>query len=347
MAKNKPKAEGNEPEDTGSPTPDLVGEDASPNRIEDSPGKVPSKRSLQASLSMFLLLIGGLVAGFIGYGLNLYGPLAQDNSTMISRLSDLEEKVRELETALDATATSEMVIENQATAEADQAVLSVELQTMDNRLSALEDAQAALSGDADWIAKYDAEMTRLRDLIETFADTEPEPTKSDLTIPKAMSEIAAALENGTPFEAPLSVIETHVRVPQSLVSASVAGVATQSELRATFPDAARAALSASRKALGQDTGIGGFLRTRLQVRSLEIREGNSPDAILSRAQAVLGEGELGHALDEIAQLPEAGQAAMDEWISQATTRHTALETFFETRQSLTSDLSIDRQTVCC
>jgi hypothetical protein len=59
------------------------------------------------------------------------------------------------------------------------------------------------------------------------------------------------------------------------------------------------------------------------VRSLAPREGNDPDAVLSRAEAALAAGDLGTALAEAAALPEAGQAAMAGWVGLAAVRQAA------------------------
>ena len=71
--------------------------------------------------------------------------------------------------------------------------------------------------------------------------------------------------------------------------------------------------------------FGAFLRAQIGARSLEAREGTDPDAILSRAEASLGSGDVKTTLSEIASLPEAGQAAMAEWVTQAEARLSALD----------------------
>jgi hypothetical protein len=67
-----------------------------------------------------------------------------------------------------------------------------------------------------------------------------------------------------------------------------------------------------------------FLRHQLDVRSVEPREGDDPDAILSRAEAALRDSRLTDALAEIATLPEAAQAPMGAWIAAAEGRVAAL-----------------------
>ena len=70
--------------------------------------------------------------------------------------------------------------------------------------------------------------------------------------------------------------------------------------------------------------IGDFFRSQLGMRSLVPREGDSPDAILSRAEAALRDARLGAALAELENLPEGARAALDDWIARATQRQEAL-----------------------
>ena len=63
-----------------------------------------------------------------------------------------------------------------------------------------------------------------------------------------------------------------------------------------------------------------FLRTQTGARSLEPREGNAPDAILSRAEAALASGDLVVTLAEITTLPAEAQPALAEWRVIAETR---------------------------
>ena len=99
-------------------------------------------------------------------------------------------------------------------------------------------------------------------------------------------------------------------------------------LRAGFAPAARDALTAS---LAETAGgsfwnrTTAFLRSQTGARSLTPRAGSDPDAILSRAEAALGAGDLGAALTEVAALPPAGQARMAEWQGLAERRLAAAQ----------------------
>jgi len=144
----------------------------------------------------------------------------------------------------------------------------------------------------------------------------------------AMSQVSAALDNGGSFADPLAVIAAKggVEIPASL-SAVADGVPTLDNLKAGFPDAARAALAASNRDAAADGSVSpvtAFFRTQLGARSLEPREGSDPDAVLSRAEAAVGAGDLALAMTEIGALPQVGQDALADWIALAEIRKTAI-----------------------
>nr|WP_283254953.1 mitofilin family membrane protein [Marivita sp. GX14005] len=140
-----------------------------------------------------------------------------------------------------------------------------------------------------------------------------------------MAEITAALETGTGFEDAVDVLGSNgVEVPEPLTANAETGVATQGALIEAFPDAARDALAEAR-ALQTDGASGtsrvtSFLANQLGARSVEPRDGDDPDAVLSRAEAAVRAGNLQTALDEIATLPEEAQAALADWAERAQTR---------------------------
>jgi hypothetical protein len=119
-----------------------------------------------------------------------------------------------------------------------------------------------------------------------------------------------------------------VDVPEALSAAAETGVSTLEELQSTFPAAARAALPiAIRDTAGEGTmnRVTAFLQSQVGGRSLEPQEGDSPDAVLSRAEAALRDGDLSGVVAELAALPEEAQSVMADWTSSAETRIAALE----------------------
>jgi hypothetical protein len=151
----------------------------------------------------------------------------------------------------------------------------------------------------------------------------------------AKSRILAALESGEPYDGDLSALDG-VEIPEALSAPAADGVPTLAGLAEAFPDAARAALDASIRSEAGETAadrLTAFLRVQTGARSLEPRDGDDPDAVLSRAEAALGTGDLQTALAELAALPEAGQAELAGWMQAARTRLDAVDA----AQSLSQD----------
>lgn len=170
------------------------------------------------------------------------------------------------------------------------------------------------------LAEAETEAARLR--------AEAEASARDALTRAAMGRVLAALDSGAPLAAPLDeLVAGGQTVPEELLAAAE-GVPTLAELRASFEEPARAALDASLRAdeSGDITDrLGNFLRSATGVRSLTPREGDDPDAILSRAEAAVAAGDIPAALTEISALPEPGQAAMSAWVAQAEMRLRATE----------------------
>ena len=145
----------------------------------------------------------------------------------------------------------------------------------------------------------------------------------------ALAQIVAAINTGVAFDDPLADLEEALSAaaPAGLAAAALEGVATLSELQDSFPDAARAALAAARDA-GEDgsavTNFIGFLRQQFEVRSVEPREGDDVDAILSRAEAALRGGEIDGALAELGALPAIAAEKLADWRARAEARAGAL-----------------------
>lgn len=154
------------------------------------------------------------------------------------------------------------------------------------------------------------------------AETETMVAKARARI--ALGQVVSAMDSGVPYA---SLLGDLGNVPEALSAPATSGVPTIAQLRAGFPDAARAALEASLQA---DMGatwsdrISSFLRTQTGARSLQPREGNDPDAVLSRAEASLAQGDLTAALSQVESLPEPGKAAMADWRNKAQRRLAAI-----------------------
>lgn len=197
----------------------------------------------------------------------------------------------------------------------------VELQaTLDGKLAEIEAAQAAA-------ARAEQDAVQAADVASAQA---------------AMSRIMTALESGGEFSGDLDILseKTGLNVPPVLSRAAVDGVPTRAELTEEFPDAARRALVLATEAAaaeGAVSPVAAFLRTQLGARSLSPREGDDADAVLSRAEAAVGRGDLATAMTEIDALPQAGRAALAAWVEKAEFRRDALTAAADVSAQLNSN----------
>ena len=313
------------------------------------------------------MLLGGVAAAAIGFGLARSGVLegmplpglgmAQDQMTELSEriaaqdgeISDLVGRLAALESApppeLPDMPDPAPMIED----------LSTQIGVLAQRIDALESrpATGAAAADPGTQAALDAAVAELdqirqaldaqRSEIAALSDAAlQEEEAARLTARGAMqraalARIQTALDAGTPFaEALTDLRDSGVDVPQPLNEKAEEGVVTLAALQASFPDLARDTLRAVRQENG-GTGIGGFLETQLGLRSLQPKEGDDPDAVLSRAEAALRTGSLAEALTELDALPESAAAILTEWRTQAETRLAALAAAQDLAQALNTN----------
>lgn len=208
-----------------------------------------------------------------------------------------------------------------------------------------------ITGDA--AKAYERELRTMRDLLETqrsdieklaaeatariegvaqqaaTSEEAASATAKVTAVKVAVSQLQSALDNGGAFEASVAnLARVGVDVPAVLAEAAKAGVPTLVDLQESYPAAARAALAASVKATSGDGAmdkIGSFFRSQVGARSLEPREGDDADAVLSRAEAALVAGDIAGVNDLISALPDAGQAMMSDWVSGANMRMNAVK----------------------
>ena len=226
-----------------------------------------------------------------------------------------------------------------------------DLAALSERLAELEKRPMTESLSEEAIAAYEAELQRLQESVnaelsamQETAEQQRAELESILAEARtsetaaaeqakvaqaraAMSRIMSAVSSGTAFTDAVAEIRAAdgVEVPAALAETAEEGVPTLAELQTSFPAEARDALAVSRDAdtAGGEGGIGSFLQRQLGARSVTPREGDSADAVLSRAEAALREGEVDRALEELQALPDAAREAMSDWIAAAETRSSA------------------------
>ncbi|MGY6634310.1 MAG: COG4223 family protein [Alkalilacustris sp.] len=192
-------------------------------------------------------------------------------------------------------------------------------------------------------AELEASATRADELIEAVAaeaeraaaaEAQLDGIAAEAATAEAMARARSALRlveaaffNGGPFDASLSVIEeVGVDIPVALDLLAETGVPTPSELLEEYPGAARESLQIALRDVEDKTLLertSAFLQLQFGMRSLTPRDGDSVDAVLSRAEAALLAGALDEVLAEIATLPPEARTPLDAWAARVETRREA------------------------
>ena len=202
--------------------------------------------------------------------------------------------------------------------------LATEVGTLSEGFAALREASAGLDGLGARLDEVAAGADATRgdlDALLTERDrlvAEAESAASEARAEAALERLRAAVDAGAPYREPLTAFEeaSGETVPEALSAAAEEGVPSLAQLQDAWGQAARDALDEA----PAEPGPGGFLRAQLGIRSLTEREGDSADAILSRAEADLRGGDLDGTLSEIEGLSESPRAALDPWVAEAEAR---------------------------
>ena len=269
-------------------------------------------------------------------------PLETAQAAQASELARLQSSVAEidipdLDPVLARIDVLEAAVNDQSTQQDmgdANAEIEERLRSLSEKVAELESRPLTASLSEDVVAGFEAELERVRNsLTEQQAEVErmvadaqdmERVSAEAARIASAQSVVArlrSALDAGNPFSGLLDELaRLQVAVPEELKTVADTGVVTLSGLQDQFPPAARSALAASREETKDTGGLIDFVHRHLGARSVVPREGDDPDAILSRAGAAVDEGHIAAALQELTSLPEAGQAAVSEWQMAAKTR---------------------------
>lgn len=313
--------------------------------------------------SVFLPAVGGgALAAVIGFGLshfNILGlaPAPADTSAFDARVVAVEEGLTRTSAELAELAAKPPVFDP-ALADRMSALEGAvaepgsdpRLDELVARMTALETqlADAATAGtgasgaalaalQADMRALKSAPPVATEDLSALVAETnaalaEAKSLAADTrtiadgaAMTAALGQLRAALDTGQPYTAALHMLQG-ADIPPTLSDHAKTGLPTLSSLQDGFPDAARAALDAALRANPGESWtdrVGTFLRSQTGARSVTPREGDDPDAVLSRAEAALANADVDAALQEISTLPDVAKAAMADWTALAERRRAA------------------------
>lgn len=308
----------------------------------------PSRRR-----GLFGPVLGGALAALGGFGLshfNAFGLTVPDNTSAIAALSGrldtldsalaadssqlpaLRDDLAGLRARLDALEAAPELPDLSAIETLDQRLAAIEAlpqgggastAALATKLADLERRLAARPAGGVDTARVDAAIARL-EAAEAEARARADVAAklaAEIERAAALDRLRAAVAAGASFDAELAALSDPALT--TALGPHVAGVATPEALQAGFPDLARQALAIARAAggeLGWGTRLVDFLASQTGARALSPRKGDTPDAILSRADFALSEGRISDALTELAALAPEVRAPFEAWITQAEAR---------------------------
>lgn len=285
---------------------------AAETALDESEGEIAALKAAEPDLSA----VNAAIAANTG-ATEAVSTAAEANATAIAalteRLNGTDERLQKV--AVQQIPEAELP---KAISDAYDAKLADLLATIDGRFATMQ-------------AGLDEKVTEIETTQAAAADAEAAAlAAARLSEARAaFARIRTSLEDGTPFADEVATVAdlTGADIPAPLADTAAEGVPTVEALAQAFPAAARNALKVSAATAVEDGSLSrfqAFLRTQAGARSLTPREGDHPDAVLSRAEAATARGDLDAAVAELQALPEEGQAAMADWLALAETRRAAL-----------------------
>ena len=294
-------------------------------QVKSTPQPEPQKQR-----SVFWpLVFGGLIAGGIGF--------AASEMDLLGRASDTDGITQALNAQAERIGSLEAVeMPNLDGLKAGIAAIDETVSGIEARLSELENRPVPTGDGSGPSPEYAQGLAALKSsveeqkaeisrLLENALSVEEATANAarDATVQSALMTITAALGSGAGFAPAVEELNSSgmADVPAALAE-NAEGVATLLSLQSSFPDTARAALAAARSTGEGDGGggVGAFLKRQLGARSVAPREGSDPDAVLSRTEAAVRQGNIADALTEIETLPAAAQDVMADWLASARAR---------------------------
>ncbi|MCX7558210.1 hypothetical protein OS190_01430 [Sulfitobacter sp. F26204] len=309
-----------------------------PTTTSQSHAALPAKTQKEGS-HFWPLLFGGVIAGGIGFFVAEMDLMNRSGDTVEieTMLAAQADRIATLEAAEPQTVEAQGLDEVKESISAMDAMMTA----LEARLSELEN-RPVLSGEGTGpTSEYEAGLAALKTSVEEQKAEISRLLENALSVEEAtanaaqaaaaqaaLTTITTALATGAGFAPAIETLNANgiSDVPAALTE-NAEGVTTLLSLQTSFPDAARAALSAARATGAEDDGggVAAFLKRQLGARSVAPREGSDPDAVLSRAEATVRRGNIEDALTELETLPVPAQDAMADWLVAARAR-TAAET---------------------
>jgi len=272
--------------------------------------------------------------------------LSEQAAAQKNQIDALEARIVELvqasENAVSADVTDWLAARQDAGDQTNQE-LAGRLAALDLRLGDVENRPIPdVGATAQAVATYERELAAMRLMFEQelqrIENAQAEAIKAQGVVAiraesvaeaAAMTQIEIALNDGTPFADALAELGAlGVEIPDQLSAVAADGVASLARLQGDFPKAARAALKAANQAeadTSTTSGLAAFLRSQLGARSLQPQDGDSADAVLSRAESALRNADISGALAELETISDVARAPLADWINSAKIRQDTVD----------------------
>lgn len=161
----------------------------------------------------------------------------------------------------------------------------------------------------------------------------------------ALTRLQSAINQGTPFRQELAIIakETPAAPGLNILAAfAETGAPTMQDIRAQFAEAAREGFAIAAREQADDvfSRYGARMAALVNIRPASPQPGDSPGAVLSRAEDAVERGALGEAIAEIESLPTPAQDAMAEWITLARNRSRIDDAIDNLNRAMTNNSSL-------
>ena len=274
---------------------------------------------------------------------------APDLSDLTSRVAQLETSMKTLADAAkqggsvaDAAAVSQQI--NQAeqrlqgridTALASESSNASTIQEMQNSISELKAKNAALAdaelgtGGSNELSELSARVSKIEKALPelaTAASRGAADTKS-AAVTIAFANLRAAVSEGRPFATELDTIGTlspSATDLGALPAYAEKGIPTVPELARSFDAAKDSALAATAPPSSGGSLLDSLMASAeslVKVRRVDATAtGDTPSAVLARAEAALDKGDLATAIKEVGTLQGAPRDAFSGWLDQARAR---------------------------
>lgn len=172
-------------------------------------------------------------------------------------------------------------------------------------------------------------INELNQRLEQLANREVIQARQN-TMLLALSDLADAIDSGDPYTRELTALSRMVQneaLLGNLPAKANNGFVSNAELRASYQEVARAALSGAKR----DTASGPFSRFMANLSGLFVVrktgnvEGDNPSAIIARAEVALQNNDLNTVLIELRQLEGSALEAFTPWMEQVQEKVDTLE----------------------